>query len=458
MKVALLFPRIQYQCGQPPLGVLSLAAHLRRDTDAQVDVFDLTFQKKPFEYVRQVMSETNYDITGVSVMTSMAPEALEVSRLIKEINGDTFMIWGGPHATVLPDEVLSEASVDAVALGEGETTITKLVANGGNPAEVPGIWYKDRGGITVKNDPAPLASDLSALSWPARDSIDMESYIRKWYTISGWGPGLRGTSLIASRGCPFHCTYCQPTLNLLFGKKVRRRSTDDVLGELAHLKETYKLNAAFFEDDTFILNRPWVQEICDGIKESGFNLKWGCNARANSIDEDMIAKMAESGLVQLNIGIESATQRILDDVYDKGITVDDVRRAVQVGRRFGVKMCGYVMIGAPTETVQEINDTIRFVNKLPLDDISYSITTPLPGTRLWSKTKGMIKQSVSRVDYYHNSIYDSNQVVPSQKLEWLKRKAYLSFYFLSLERLRHTLKWLLTPTGIYKTVSRLKRF
>ncbi len=458
MKVALLFPRIRYQCGQPPLGMLYLAAHLRHHTDAQVDVFDLTFQKKPSEYVRQIVSDTKYDITGVSVMTSMAPEAFEISHLIKEINRDTFMIWGGPHATVVPDEVLSDESVDAVAVGEGENTITGLVRNGGNPSEIPGIWYKNSGGTIIKNEPVTLASDLSGLPWPARESIDMESYMRKWYTISGWGPGLRGTSLIASRGCPFHCTYCQPTLDLLFGKKVRRRNVDDILGELLHLKKTYAINAAFFEDDTFILNRRWVHEMCDKMKESGLNLKWGCNARANSIDEDLISKMAASGLVQLNIGIESATQRILDDVYDKGITVDDVRRAVQIGRRFGVKMCGYVMIGAPTETIQEINNTIRFVNKLPLDEISYSITTPLPGTRLWSKTQGMIKKSVSRFDYYHNSIYDSSQVVPSRKLEWLKRKAYLSFYFLSLKRLRHTLIWLLTPTGIYKTVSRLKRF
>jgi radical SAM superfamily enzyme YgiQ (UPF0313 family) len=458
MNVALIFPRTRYPSGQPPLGILYLAAYLRRESDAQVEVIDQTFRKDPFEYLRQALSAKRYDLVGVSVMTSMLRDAERASKLARATNPQALIIWGGPHATVLPDDVLTLPHVDAVALGEAEETMLELVQNGGDPTGVAGLWHKTADGQIVRNPPRPLIQDLSSLPWPDRDLVDMKTYARAWYSLTAADPTLMGTSVITTRGCPYNCTYCQPTLRQLFGKKVRRRSVDDVLDELAHLKEHYNLNAFMFEDDTFIIHRPWVKEFAARLKEMNLGFNWGCNVRADLVSRELLQPMIEAGLVQINMGIESGTQRILDQIYDKRITIQDVRKAVDLAKELGLKVGGYFMIGAPTETEAEIERTIRFAANLPIDEAAFNITTPLPGTHLWDQTHDLVGGNIAEFDYYHTSVYNSPQVLPAQKLQWLKRKAYLRFYLLSPRRVSNVLKWSTSLLGIHKMMLRMKRF
>jgi radical SAM superfamily enzyme YgiQ (UPF0313 family) len=458
MQIALIFPRTRYPSGQPPLGILSLAAYLRRESDVQVDVFDLTFRKKPFDVLRQALSARRYDVVGVSVMTSMVHDAQRASAIAHATNPQALVIWGGPHPTVLPDDSLARPHVDAVAIGEAEETLLELTQRGGDPAGVAGIWHKMADGSIVRNPPRPLIQDLSSLPWPARDLVDMKAYARAWYSLTAADPSLLGTSVITTRGCPYMCTYCQPTLRQLFGNKVRRRSVDDVLGELVHLKETWRLDAFMFEDDTFIIHRPWVQEFSARLKEIKLGLRWGCNVRADLTTRQLLEPMIEAGLVQINMGIESGTQRILDQIYDKKIMIQDVQRAVGIAKSLGLKIGGYFMIGAPTETEQEIERTIRFAARLPIDEAAFNITTPLPGTHLWDQTQDLVDGDIAEFDYYHTSVYNSPQVLPAKKLQWLKRKAYLKFYLFSPRRVPNVLKWSTSPLGIHKMMLRMKRF
>lgn len=458
MNIALVFPRTRYPSGQPPLGILSLAAYLRRESDAQVDILDLTFRKKPFDYLREGLSARRYDVVGVSVMTSMVRDAKRASTIARETNPQSLIIWGGPHPTVLPDDTLALPQVDAVALGEGEETLLELVQRGADPGGVAGIWYKTADGEVVRNPSRPLIQDLSALPWPARDAVDIKTYTRAWYSLTAADPTLLGTSLITSRGCPYVCTYCQPTLWRLFGRKVRRRSVDDVLDELVHLKETYDLNAFMFEDDTFIIHRGWIKEFSARLKEMNLGLRWGCNVRADLVTRELLEPMVKAGLVQINMGIESGTQRILDQIYDKRSTIEDVRQAVSIAKSLGLKVGGYFMIGAPTETEEEIERTIRFAARLPIDEAAFNITTPLPGTYLWEQTRDLVGGDVAEFDYYHTSVYNSPQVLPAKKLQWLKRKAYLRFYLFSPRRVPNVLKWSTSRLGIHKMMLRMKRF
>lgn len=458
MRIALIFPRTRYPSGQPPLGILSLAAYLRRESDAQVDVFDLTFRKKPFDYLREGLSARRYDVVGLSVMTSMVRDAERASAIARQTNSQALVVWGGPHPTVLPGDSLAQHHVDAVAIGEAEETLLELVRHGGDPAGVAGLWYKTADGNSVQNPPRPLIHDLSSLPWPARDLVDMKTYARAWYSLTAADPALLGTSVITTRGCPYNCTYCQPTLRHLFGKKVRRRSVDDVLGELAHLKETYGLTAFMFEDDTFIIHRPWVREFSARLKEMNLGFRWGCNVRADLTTHEVLAPMVEAGLVQINMGIESGNQRILDQIYDKGITIEDVRRAVSLAKSLKLKIGGYFMIGAPTETQEEVERTIRFAVRLPIDEAAFNITTPLPGTHLWDQTHDLVGGDIAEFDYYHTSVYNSPHVLPAKKLQRLKRKAYLKFYLFSPRRVPNVLKWSTSRLGIHKMMLRMRRF
>jgi len=458
MNIALIFPRTRYPSGQPPLGILSLAAYVRRESDAHVDVFDLTFRKKPFDYLRQGLSARRYDVVGLSVMTSMVRDAERASAIAHQTNPQALVMWGGPHATVLPDDTLALPHVDAVAIGEGEKTLLELVQRSGDPGGVSGMWYKTADGGIVRNPPRPLIEDLSSLPWPARDLVDIKTYTRAWYSLTAADPALLGTSVITTRGCPYACTYCQPTLRQLFGRKVRRRNVNDVLDELVHLKETYGLNAFMFEDDTFIIHRPWVKAFSARLKEMNLGFRWGCNVRADLVTHDLLRTMAEAGLVQINMGIESGTQRILDQIYDKRITLEDVQQAVRIAKSLGLKIGGYFMIGAPTETEEEIERTIDFAAQLPIDEAAFNITTPLPGTRLWDQTRDLVGGDIAEFDYYHTSVYNSPKVLPAKKLQHLKRKAYLKFYLLSPRRVPNVLKWSTSPLGIHKMMLRMKRF
>ncbi len=458
MNIALIFPRTRYPSGQPPLGILSLAAFVRRESDAHVDVFDLTFCKKPFDYLREGLSARRYDVVGLSVMTSMLRDAERASAIARQTNPQALIVWGGPHPTVLPEDTLTLSLVDAVAVGEGEETLLELVRRGGDPSSVAGMWHKAPDREIVRNPPRPFIQDIASLPWPARDLVDMKTYARAWYSLTAADPTLLGTSVITSRGCPYVCTYCQPTLRQLFGAKVRRRSVDDVLGELVHLKEACGLNAFMFEDDTFIIHRPWVLEFSARLQEMNLGFRWGCNVRADLVTAELLQAMAGAGLVQINMGIESGTQRILDQIYDKRITVEDVRQAVKVAKGLNLKVGGYFMIGAPTETREEIERTIRFAARLPIDEAAFNITTPLPGTRLWEQTCDLVGGDIAEFDYYHTSVYDSPQVLPAKKLQWLKRKAYLRFYLFSPRRVPNALKWSTSPLGIHKMLLRMRRF
>lgn len=460
-RIALVFPRTRYPSGQPPLGILSLAAYVRdRLPDVQVEVIDPTFARRPLDTLKERLETGTYDLVGVSVMTSMLSEAVYASRLAHEAPGRPVVLWGGPHATVLPEQSIAHDFVDLVALGEGEETLCELLERGLDPEGVAGLWYRRDGGV-VRNPPRMPIHDLGALPYPARDLVDMETYARAWYSLTAASPELRGTSVIASRGCPFSCTYCQPTLDKLFGKRLRRRPVPHVMGELRELRERYHLDAFMLEDDTFIAHNGWALEFAHNLRESGLGLKWGCNVRADLVVKSphLMEEMAASGLVQVNMGIESGSQRILDEVYDKRITVEEVREAAAICKSLGLRVGGYFMLGAPTETRAEIVHTIGYAARLPIDEAAFNVTTPLPGTYLWDKTRDLVGQDLQDFDYYRRSVYDSEQVLSPRALDLLKKWAYLRFYAFTPRRAwRILLDDVLSVPGLRKLWMRMKRF
>lgn len=461
MKIALVFPRTRYPSGQPPLGLLSLAAYLRsRVPGVQIDVIDPTFAHRPLKTMVQQIQQGAYDLVGLSVMTPMLGEAVQASLAAREAPGRPIVLWGGPHPTVLPEPSIALDCVDMICLGEGEETLCELVEREGDPQGISGLWYKHDGQIVRCGPRAPIA-DLGALPYPARDLIDMETYARAWYSLTAASPELRGTSVIASRGCPFSCTYCQPTLDHMFGRRLRRRPVPHVIGELRELKERYRLDAFMLEDDTFIAHNGWAMDFATGLREDGLAFKWGCNVRADLVVKGphLMAEMAQSGLVQVNMGIESGTQRILDEIYDKKITVEQVREAVAICKKLGLRIGGYFMIGAPSESLSEVWRTIEYAARLDIDEAAFNVTTPLPGTFLWDKTRDLVGHDLQEFDYYQRSVYDSDQVLGARTLDFLKKWAYLRFYAFTLRRVWRIFRDdILSAAGLRKLWMRMKRF
>ena len=456
MKVALVFPRFAYRSGDPPLGVAYLAGALNSEPGVHVDILDTTFQTWPRRYLARTFGQEQYDIVGISIMSSMVTAGSTVAALAKNVKKDTLVIMGGPHPTVMPEQTLEDPNVDAVCIGEAEKTFSEIVENFPELDGIPGLVYVKDGTI-IENEPREPIRNLDSLSPPAWELLPMRAYMRNWFQMDSVARSVLGTSILASRGCPHNCTYCQPTLRTLFGNVLRKRSPGNVAEEVARLAKDFGLKGFMFQDDTFTIDREWALSVARAVSRRDPGIIWACNARADIVEEDVLREMYKCGLRKINVGVESASQRILDQVYHKRITVDQARHAVHVAKRLGLNVQGYFMLGAPTETVEEVRQTIRLACELPLDDATFSITTPLPGTALYDMTKEMIRDGTRDYDYYGTPVYETNDVLPPAILKTLKREAYLRFY-LSPKRWGSVTRHLILSGSPSKALSKIRRF
>jgi|Deesub1362A_J573_1020465.scaffolds.fasta_scaffold01997_6 radical SAM superfamily enzyme YgiQ (UPF0313 family) len=449
--IALIFPRFKYPSGDMPMGIAYLSSEILKIKNVHLDVIDTTFMKKSSSKYRSILQKKKYDLVGFSVMTLMINDAFEMAAEIKTYHPETKIIMGGPHPTVAPEHVLANDYVDAVCIGEGEKTIFDLLVSDLKFEDIEGIWFK-KDGMIVKNPPRKPVDNLDELEFPNRDVFDTEQYFKSWFQLDSVSPSLRGNNIIASRGCPYKCSYCQPTLSKIFGKKIRKRSPENIVQELLFLKNKYKIEAFMFLDDTFTMDKKWVSAICDEMIKKRVDLIWGCNTRANLVEWDMFNKMKKAGLRKINMGIESGSQRVLDKIYNKGITIEQIKEAITIFKKLDLKTHGYFMIGAPYETEEDILNTINFAKNLDIDEATFSITTPLPYTYLYEISKEYINQDFGSFDYYKRPVYRGEITLPPKKISFLKRRAFIEFY-LSKKRIKYTLKSLFSP----KTYLKLKR-
>lgn len=442
MKVCLVFPRFRYVSGDPPLGLAYIAAYLQAHTKAKVSILDTTFHRS-FDYVRRSLVEIEPDLVGIYCDTLMYRDALEVARIARFLGIKT--VAGGPHATVAPESL--KDAVDGVVLGEGEMVMRDIV----NDLEELDPWREPR---VFKSITRPRLDDLP---FPALELLDMKRYIQGWHYLDDVDPNLRGTNIIASRGCDYGCTYCQPTLHRLFGK-MRHRRASNVVDEIQRLQWQYEINAIFLHDDTFTADSSWVYVFCDELERQHLKIRWSCNTRADTIDETMIKRMKEVGLTNIHLGIESGSQRILDDIYHKRIRLEQVEALIALAQKHRVGVLGFFMLGAPAETLEETNQTIKLACRLPLKEATFSIFTPLPGTKLHAMGSlsiftPLLSNNWADYDYYRGGVRPGDL----KRLRRLQYKAFLLFY-LHPRRWRFLLRQLTSRSGIRKAWRKIRRY
>lgn len=454
--IYLVFPRFKYPSGDIPLGIAYLASYLKQK-NIGVSVIDTTFHPS-FEYVSEQLKKIKPDIVGIYMGSLMYNDALRVAKIAKE-NGANVIV-GGPHPTILPDTVINSKYVDAICIGEGEITLEEYTLKfyeGKGLDGVKGIWFKKDGKV-VKNAPRELFKDLDELPFLSLDLFDMENYIKNWVQLDSYNPHLRGVSLIMSRGCPFNCTYCQPTLKKIFGLKVRTRSAKKIVDELKVLKKKYNLDSFYFQDDTLTVFKDWIKEFCELMIKEKVNMKWACNTRADTTDREMLKLMKRAGLVKVKVGIEAASDRVRNEIYKKGVTLNQIDNFIDEAKKEGLQITGFFMLGAPSETEEEIKKTINFAVHSKLDEANFSITTPLPETALYNMVQDCctcrLPNKFEDYDYYRVTGLKISEV-DDKKLNMYKKKAILEFY-LHPKRIFNTLKIVLLSMN--KTLLKLKRF
>ena len=343
----------------------------------QIFLKDYPAEKIPFEKFKTDFLLFNPDIVFISTTNGSIYEDLFFIEKIKEIKKDIIVILKGalffnPENNLFDELDLS--NVDYLIGGEVEFIIFDLL-EGNNIESIQGISYK-KDGKWVSNKLIEFCSDLDSIPVPARELMNNALYInpatnRPMATIS------------TSRGCPSSCIYCVSPI--ISGRKVRYRSPENILEELKECVNKHKIYDFFFKSDTFTINKDWVIKLCDLIINSELNgkINWVANSRVNTLDEEILEKMKQAGCSVIALGIESGSDDSLKKMK-KGTTVEQNIKAVNLIKKFGLKIYGFYLIGFPWENKEHFEQTRKLIFELNTDFIELSIATPFKGSELYS--------------------------------------------------------------------------
>lgn len=410
----------------PPLGLLYLAAYLQKNTDYQVKILDCQVEELDYGQIRKNIKEYNPDAVGLTTMTFTLIDVLNIAKIAKEINHQIKIVLGGPHIDIYPEETMNQSFIDYLVLGEGEKPFKELLDNINyidRLYNTKGIVFRD-GKEVVNTGRRELNQNLDSLPFPARHL----TLYQKYSSVLSKAQPI--TTMITSRGCPFKCLFCdRPHL----GKIFRARSSKNVVDEMEECRKM-GIKEIFIYDDTFTVNRQRIIDICSEIQKRHLDINWDVRARVDTVDEELLKKMKDSGCQRIHYGVEAGTQKILN-VLRKGITLKQVKKAFELSKRVGLETLAYFMIGSPTETKEDILTTIRFAKKIKPDFIHITITTPFPATDLYRLG---LEQKIWPNDYWQefaknpqaNFIpYFWEKNLTSKELLQLLKYAYRSFYF-----------------------------
>jgi len=426
MRLVFIQPRSEkdiFYAPEPPLGLAYLAASLLKyNNDIEIEIID-GFLLNYDDYLRKI-SEIDADIVGVTSTLPQLGGALKIPRLIDDSN--TRFVLGGPGVANISSSRLYDSGYSVLCHGEGERTIVELVEAFEERSllkDVDGLSFFSDGKET-RTPPRKLIDNLDDIPRPARELLDMEKYINNWGKILG----VRTTQMISSRGCQFSCRFCDRTV---FGRKIRFMSSGRVIEEMKQLYDKYKVESIYFEDDLFTLNRRRVLDFCDTMKKELPGKKWGANARVETVDFEMLSQMKEAGCTELNFGIESGSQRILD-FLGKGIKVDQMKKTFRWVNELEINGGMYLIIGIPGEKQSDIDMTKKLILELEPKIITLSFLTPIPGTEVFEMTKHLIRQDA---DFYnYNDAYESTYEKNAFEVEPIERYREVMNYFLETFR------------------------
>jgi len=406
----------------PPLGILYLAAVLE-ERNVEVSVLDQAAKGLTIKETVQWIKAENPDILGFSTLASSGRTAALISNEVKKENPNVTVVFGNYYATFNPERVLRKyPSVDIIVRGEGERIVIDLVdcfESKKRLKDVLGISFRNGSEVASTADRPPI-KDLDSIPFPNRALIDEDYHS----VIAGANVASRKfTSLVSSRGCVYRCRFCCCTQ--FSRNRWRPRSVKNTLEELSFLaSEGYE--QFIFVDDNFTANPKNVIKLCREMRKEKLDMEWICEGRVDNASYEMLWEIAKAGCKIFYFGIESANQRILD-YYNKRITPEQSKTAVKTARKAGADVIvGSFIVGAPDETREEIQNTIEFANRIPIDLPQFNILGVFPGTDIWNEceAKGLLKEG----DYWETGIAVSEICPTAVPCKEIKQMIHEGFY------------------------------
>ncbi|MCS7119308.1 MAG: radical SAM protein [Archaeoglobaceae archaeon] len=401
----------------PPLGLGYLASVLR-ERGFKVRIIDDLVEKLSIqELIRKIKDSI---IVGITSTTPTFKSALEYAKKIKKTLPNVFIILGGVHVTFQPEKTLENDFVDAVCIGEGEKTILDVaerIESEKNLKNIRGVYYKEEGRIR-KNPLREFIENLDSIPFPAFDLMPLENY-----TLLG--KKLEVFPMITSRGCPFACRYCSSSL--FMGHRFRARSVKNVVDEIEWLVDEFYARHIAFGDDTFTLNKRRVEEICKEIRKRGIEVTWSCSSRIDTINNDLLKMMKSAGCTAIYYGVESSSKRIID-YYKKRISIEKAVEVVKFTKKLKITTICSFIIGAPIETKNEMEETLKLAIKLDPDYAQFSILTPYPGTEIYEEAKEKGLLLTENYDEYTAGNPVLRTQISKEELAKFLRRCYIRFY------------------------------
>lgn len=417
----------------PPLHFGYLAASL--PNSYQITLIDMLRDGISNKLLTKKIRDGNFDLICFSSYSKDITNIRNLSLSLKENCPNSLIVLGGVQPSLMPKATMKyvEPGIDFCFAGEGEESLPMFIKETGCKdfsykiiGKIPGLIFKHEGEIKI-NKPQ-FIEDLDSIPFPKWDIMPPATYPK-----SPHGAFFRHfpyAPMIASRGCPFPCTFCSAPV--LSGKKVRFRSIENIIEEIEILKKNYDVNEIHFEDDNFSLTKKFVNDFCEALLKNNLNIAW-CfpnGLRLEKLDINILRLMRRAGCYSMNVGVESGCDDILKRI-EKKTTAQALKENISRVKKAGMDIGGFFIIGFPGETRENILQTIRFATSLELDRIGVSYFQPLPGSKEFNNlvSSGKFTYDLSLMKPSLHTISYVNDNLTARELYWLRRKAFFAFYF-----------------------------
>lgn len=416
-----------------PMGVMYLASYLREHEKAEIAVFDTHFSDRPVQESLTRMQNADPVLVGISSLTPEAPLAHMIAAALKKARPGLPVLLGGPYGSSDPSGAVEDENIDAVVIGEGESTLLELVrlirAEGPNwrrpeyLAGIKGVAYRENHQCFL-TEPRPPIMDLDAIPFPAWDLIDYRKYWER-YSMTSLGPRPY-MALVTSRGCPFRCLFCHNN----FGKRFRSRSPENVVAEIAELWSRGVRDIEIIDDiPNFHAGR--FNRILEGLLEKKFHplLHFPNGVRCDMLAEESIRLLKEVGVGEVSVPIESPSRRI-QKLIGKNLDIDKAADVIERMADARIFMRGFFMTGFPTETESELRETLNFAFESRLHLALFFRVIPFKGTDIHSLflKNGKMVEARGSTDYeFLGNLFNGSEV-PDSLFNMLVGSAYTGFY------------------------------
>ncbi|MCZ2393659.1 MAG: B12-binding domain-containing radical SAM protein [Chitinophagales bacterium] len=369
----------------PPYELMSAAGELREKTNVDVHLIDCIAGKINFDglllQIKHIQPQIILSLVGIDTFE----HDIRLTDKIKEIFPSITNCIFGHYPTIFPSEILINSKTDIIIGGEPDIVMVDIInayRKEINWSDILGISYRNSA-LEIKINPGKKRiKDLNMLALPAHDLINAKQYFEPLI------PAPFGM-IQTSRGCPFRCNFCVTS----YGSKYTVKSAERIVEEIECMVKLHKIKSFRIIDDTFTIQKQRVIDICDLLISKKLNLKWTCLSRVDTLTEEMLIKMKDSGCQRIYFGIESGSQEILD-YYKKDIKIDEVKKIVNLCSKIGINAAGLFMTGLPNESETQFNQTIQLAKDIPLSFAGVGELTPYPGTDLYNQLQSQIEFSL----------------------------------------------------------------